>query len=185
MTRIQQLETQNAELERLTITDELTGAYNRRYFDDEIRRTRDGQMFRQSFAFCLFDIDNFKSYNDTHGHAAGDEVLRQIARVTMSQLRYDQDLLFRLGGDEFCMVLSVDSATVALDIVERVRDQVRSLVLPGAHMGNEILAISVGVIWHDSLSIVMPAFQELYLEADRMLYQAKRGGRDRTMISTL
>lgn len=185
VSRIRQLEAENARLGRLVITDDLTGAYNRRHFDDAARRIPERRMCKRSFAFCLFDVDNFKAYNDTYGHAAGDDALRLIAHVTMNQLRHDQDLLYRLGGDEFCMVLSVESAAVALDIVERVQDKVRSLALPGPHVHSGFLAISVGMIWHDGLGLTTPTPQRLYLEADRMLYQAKRSGRDRAMIATL
>jgi diguanylate cyclase (GGDEF)-like protein len=185
VSRILLLEAENARLERLAITDELTGAYNRRYFDDATRRIPERRVCRQSFAFCLFDVDNFKAYNDTYGHAAGDDALRSIAQVTMSQLRCNQDLLCRLGGDEFCMMLSVESPVVALNIVERVRHKVRDLALPGSHTRGGFLTISVGMIWHDGRSLASPTPKRLYLEADRMLYQAKRSGRDQAMMAVL
>jgi two-component system, sensor histidine kinase LadS len=98
MTRIRQLEAQNARLERLVIADDLTGASNRRHFTDVVGRTPERQPWCRSFAFCLFDVDNFKDYNDPYGHAAGDEALRLIARVAMSQLHQDEDFCSGLWG---------------------------------------------------------------------------------------
>jgi diguanylate cyclase (GGDEF)-like protein len=89
-----------------------------------------------------------------------------------------------VGGDEFCVVPSVDSVTVALDIVERVRDKVGKLVLPATQLRGKLVAISAGVIWYERSSSGTPP-QALYLEADRLLYQAKRRGRNRTVIATL
>ena len=182
LSRIRHLETQNARLEQLVITDELTGVYNRRYFNQSVRRMSARQTHGRSFAFCLFDVDNFKAYNDTYGHAAGDAALRLIAQETTNLLRRDRDFLCRLGGDEFSMVLAVESVHEALGVVERVRRNVRDVKLPAAH--RQTLAISVGMVWHDGLGS-MPAPDLLYSEADRLLYQAKQGGGDRTTIASI
>lgn len=137
-------------------------------------------------AFCLFDVDNFKAYNDSYGHLAGDEALRQIARVVMSQLRHGQDLLFRLGGDEFCVLLYLDSAASAFDIVDRVRRSVRDLALPDPRSRDGgVLTISFGVVWRDGQHVSTATPWQLYLDADRVLYEAKRSGRDQIKLEIL
>jgi diguanylate cyclase (GGDEF)-like protein len=185
MSRIRDLEAENSRLMQLTVTDELTGAYNRRHFDGQFRHDSASRVRKHSLAFCLFDVDNFKAYNDSYGHGAGDDALRLIAGVVMSQLRQDQGLLFRLGGDEFCMLLFMDSAALALRIIERVQHKVRELKLPHPHGGGGVLTISFGVVWRDRHSAVMAAHRQLYLDADRVLYEAKRSGRDQIRVMAI
>jgi diguanylate cyclase (GGDEF)-like protein len=180
--RIRELEAENSRLMQLAVTDELTGACNRRHFNDQLTRASSLVARGRSLAFCLFDVDNFKAYNDEYGHAAGDEALRLIASGVMSHLRDGQDLLFRLGGDEFCMLLFVDSAAMALSIIDRLRNQVRELDLPHPHGRDGVLTISCGVVWRDGHSATKVTSRELYIETDRVLYQAKRGGRDQTRM---
>ncbi|SDH87007.1 diguanylate cyclase (GGDEF) domain-containing protein [Paraburkholderia phenazinium] len=183
--RIRDLEAENSRLTQLAFTDDLTGAYNRRHFDDQFRHDSALRARRHSLAFCLFDIDHFKAYNDSYGHGAGDDALRLIARVVMSQLRQDQDLLFRMGGDEFCVLLFMDSAAMALRIIDRVRHKVRELGLPHPHGRDGVLTVSFGVVWHDRHSAVMAPHRQLYLDADRVLYEAKRSGRDQIKLMAI
>jgi diguanylate cyclase (GGDEF)-like protein len=186
LTRIRELEAENARLARLAITDELTGAYNRRFFESGFCLTSpDPEPFAHSLAFCLFDVDNFKAYNDLHGHAAGDDALRLIARAAKRQLRRDRDFLCRLGGDEFCMMISVESLAGAFHIIERVQHGIRELRLPNPDTCSGFLTISAGAIWRDARHAAVSPPGRLYLEADRILYQAKRRGRNRTELATL
>jgi diguanylate cyclase (GGDEF)-like protein len=185
VSRIRDLEAENSRLMQLTVTDELTGAYNRRHFDDQWRHDSALRARRHSLAFCLFDVDNFKAYNDSYGHGAGDDALRLIARVVMSQLRQDQDLLFRLGGDEFCVLLSTGSAAVALGIIDRVRRKVRELGLPHPYGCDGVLTISFGVVWYDGYSAMVTTPRQLYLDADRVRYEAKRNGRDQIRLMAI
>ncbi|MGU7770244.1 GGDEF domain-containing protein [Burkholderia sp. MR1-5-21] len=186
LSRISDLEAENSRLAQLAITDHLTDAFNRRHFDDIARRDWSWSATRRSMAFCLFDVDNFKAYNDSRGHLAGDEALRQISRVVMSQLRHGQDFLFRLGGDEFCVLLYLDSAASAFDIVDRVRRSVRDLALPDPRgCDGGVLTISFGVVWRDGQHAPMATPWQLYLDADRMLYEAKHSGRDQIKLAIL
>jgi diguanylate cyclase (GGDEF)-like protein len=103
-TRIAELQQRVAELERLAVTDELTGLLNRRGFEAEINRAlAAAQRYQETGTLIYVDLDGFKRINDTHGHAAGDEVLRQVARVLMENIR-NSDHVGRLGGDEFVIL---------------------------------------------------------------------------------
>src|SRR5690606_15336010 len=105
VSRIKQLEAENRRLRHLSITDELTGAYNRRHFRasfTELVHAQDSPLPRTTaIALCLFDIDHFKAYNDAFGHPMGDAALRSISVAVAALLRRDSDRLFRFGGDEF------------------------------------------------------------------------------------
>ena len=158
--------------------DGLTRLLNRRAFDSALteafaRRQRMGE----SFALLLYDLDHFKRVNDTHGHAAGDEVLRAASQAISSELR-PFDRLFRTGGEEFAAILfGVDAAT-ALAIAERLRAKVAAR--PVAIEGNAIITTaSGGIALPDAHST--PA--TLYQAADSALYRAKSEGRDRVVLS--
>ncbi|WP_169708636.1 GGDEF domain-containing protein [Trinickia terrae] len=185
LSRIHDLEAENSRLAQMAITDDLTSAYNRRHFDEYSRRDWTWDSARHSLALCLFDVDNFKAYNDSYGHGAGDDALRLIADVVMRQLRQGRDLLFRLGGDEFCVLLYLDSADSAVGIVDRLRRNVRELALPSPRGRDGVLTISFGVVWRDDRRARMATPWQLYLDADRMLYEAKRNGRDQIRLAGL
>ena len=180
--RIRALEAENSALAQLTITDSLTGAYNRRHLEAVLASDARLRERTHSAALCVFDIDNFKTFNDTYGHSAGDQVLRAVARAVMRCLRAGDDYLFRLGGDEFCVLLFVNAAPEALRIVRRMQRAVKALLLPQPEMARRALTISLGVAWrgNDARSPEAQASPwDMYLRADTMLYDAKRAGRDR------
>ncbi len=110
---LRQLETANCDLQRLSVIDSLTGLYNRRHFDNalgiEVRRMR---REKSDLGLIMIDIDFFKSYNDTYGHPAGDEILRQVAEAMLSGLRSQPDTLARYGGEEFAVILPEHPKTV-------------------------------------------------------------------------
>jgi len=111
------------ELQRLAVKDPLTGLYNRRMFQ-KIARKEAFRCTRYSHPLCLFylDIDNFKGYNDIHGHRAGDDLLVEFSRVLMTSVRRNIDSLFRFGGDEFTLLLPHLSSDAALGVSRRIRD---------------------------------------------------------------
>jgi diguanylate cyclase (GGDEF)-like protein len=160
----------------LASLDALTGAFNKRYFDEtfgkEIQRS---QQVGTPLSIVLFDIDHFKKINDTYGHPAGDAVLKNVASTVASQLR-DGDALFRVGGEEFALVLSATPRDLAVQAAEAVRGLVAALVTD--FMGTRITAtLSLGVA--ELAAGEQPA--ALYQRVDELLYAAKRGGRNRVV----
>ena len=158
----------------MATTDWLTELPNRRKFDETLSRMfHQSERFAEDITLVLFDIDLFKQVNDTHGHGAGDEVLRDIGTLLRLHVR-KSDLPARLGGDEFGIVLyhtNVEQATMFVDIFS---ESVRSH--PFNYDGFRIsLSLSVGVAQYNE-SMKTP--QELYYAADKALYQAKNAGRN-------
>jgi diguanylate cyclase (GGDEF)-like protein len=167
------------EVADLALMDDLTGVGNRRQLlqrlGEECARS---DRSNQPFALLVIDIDNFKTINDTHGHAAGDACLQHFTLMAQTQLR-PGDLLARTGGDEFCVMLPAstlrEGATIAQRIIEVCREDAAGCV------GNEVpLSVSIGVAqWtHD-----VGAFQDrLIAAADHALYVAKKEGRNRFSV---
>ena len=160
----------------LASMDALTGAFNKRYFDEtfgkELQRT---QQSSTPLSIVLFDIDHFKKINDTYGHPAGDAVLKNVASAVLAQLRQG-DALFRVGGEEFALVLSATPRALAVQAAEAVRGLVEALVTD--FMGVRIVAtLSLGVA--EAVAGEQP--DALYQRVDGLLYAAKRGGRNRVV----
>lgn len=167
----------NERLEHLASVDALTNALNRRKFietaDAEFQRSR---RYGRTLSFLVMDIDHFKSVNDSYGHATGDETLRSVARACRSVLR-DADILGRIGGEEFAVVLPETDARAAHLAAERLRRAVAATTLATTE-GNLSVTVSVGIAQaapsHESAEAVIA-------DADSALYQAKRTGRNKSM----
>ena len=163
------------EIYRLTIQDGLTRIHNQRalteFLDREVARS---QRHKRPLSVLMFDIDKFKTINDTHGHLCGDFVLRELAECIRGTIR-KEDLFARYGGEEFCMVLVETSMAEALGAAERVRSAIEQ---HGFQFENTKikLTISVGVATTTGETVVTPA--DLLRTADEKLYQAKRSGRN-------
>lgn len=152
----------------LARTDDLTGALNRRqFFELAIHEYAVTKRYGQSLAVVLFDIDHFKRINDTAGHIAGDDVLRQVADLVRRHLR-DADLFARYGGEEFILLLPSTTAAQAVAVAERIRQELHSTALVTISSGVAELAPN-----DDSID---PVIQR----ADNALYEAKQQGRNRT-----
>jgi diguanylate cyclase (GGDEF)-like protein len=166
---------QREQLRVQALTDELTGLYNRRHFELALSTVLDGERNRGgATSVVYFDIDAFKSINDTFGHATGDQVLRQFADVLRDQCRRD-DVPCRTGGEEFCLLLPRTSTEEAGRVADRVVEAVRA-----AHLGpRRNLTVSAGVATSpDSCDD-----RELLIRrADEHLLRAKREGRDRVVL---
>lgn len=181
--RTQELKDANDRLAELAITDGLTGLYNHRHFHERLaleveRSGRNGKPL----ALLMVDVDNFKKYNDDYGHPCGDEVLRQLAKVFGEERRVN-DLVGRVGGEEFAIVLVETPKSAALAVAERIRrraEEMPPINIPGEARSARPLTISVGVAG-------MPedgtASAVLMAAADKALYAAKRGGRNRVMAA--
>jgi len=166
------------QLRLISNIDDLTGAYNRRYFMDRLhaeveRSARSGF----TFSLALIDIDNFKSVNDQHGHLAGDEVLRRLAQTCMAQVR-STDTFARFGGEEFVVLLPQTDTAHALQWLERLRQHVAQLrvELPGVNLG---ATVSIGLATTGKVAQVPAVEIDTVLRvADEALYRAKRAGKN-------
>ncbi len=167
------------EVADLALMDDLTGVANRRQLLQRLaEECARSERSNQPFALLVIDIDNFKTINDTHGHAAGDACLQHFTLMAQTRLRAG-DLLARTGGDEFCIMLPAstvrEAALIARRIVEVCRDDAAGCT------GNEVpLSVSIGVAqWSREIS----AFPDrLIAAADHALYVAKKEGRDRYAV---
>lgn len=170
-----------AKIRRLSATDPLTGLANRRSLFEkaeyELARVRRNG---QHLAVCMVDLDHFKSINDQHGHAAGDSVLQQISRVFTRELR-DVDIVGRIGGEEFVLVLPDSDGEAVLQAVERCRRAIETAPIVLADSREQLgVTASFGVCaskGRDSLT-----FAQMLARADEVLYQAKREGRNRVTL---
>jgi diguanylate cyclase (GGDEF)-like protein len=158
--------------------DPLTRLYNRKTFDEELARTVDfATLFRQPACLLLVDVDHFKAVNDTYGHPMGDEVLRKLAEGLVRTFRRRDDVVARYGGEEFAVILRETTEKEALLLSERLLESARGLVTEqGARAAR--VTVSVGVA--ELASGETP--EEWLARADRALYAAKNGGRDRVVI---
>ena len=157
----------------LVIRDELTGAYNRRYLMEALGREQSrAERLGTPFAVCLIDIDRFKSINDSYGHATGDAVLKEFARLVPPELRA-VDVHGRFGGEEFLIVLPGTEMAGAQTCAERVRARTEATAFPGAPR----VTVTVGVAVYGMKEPV----SALLARADKALYEGKNAGRNRVV----
>ncbi len=166
------------EVQKLAITDPLTGAYNRRQlFDLGQREFNRAHRFERPFSVILLDIDRFKVVNDTYGHATGDLVLRVLTQRIQDTIR-EIDILARYGGEEFVVLLPETGKEAALSVAERLRNLAGRTPIPTEH-GDVIVTVSIGLT---EISSDIQDFSALVSKADAAMYAAKRGGRDRIEV---
>ncbi|MFZ3380760.1 MAG: diguanylate cyclase [Candidatus Acidiferrales bacterium] len=178
----QQIEAKNRLLEELALTDSLTGLANRRAIEYWASRQISGAA-RHGFAFwvVLADLDNFKAVNDTHGHAAGDAVIKQFAAILRRNTRRS-NICARVGGEEFMLVLTHANHDDVYTIAERIRAQCEATEFAAGSARIRITA-SFGMAGFHGASA--PTFDELAKQADAALYAAKRQGRNRVCFAAL
>ena len=172
-----QLNDANQELQRLSMTDGLTGIANRRMFDVAITREwRRCQRIKKPIALLMIDVDHFKKYNDRYGHLQGDECLKAIAQELARAAPRPGDLVARYGGEEFVMLLSETDEHGAQWVANRILQHVEGLNLSHADSSYGHVTVSCGV------SSVMPDAQSsaemLIKSSDKALYQSKNKGRN-------
>ncbi|MFN7132406.1 MAG: diguanylate cyclase, partial [Myxococcales bacterium] len=166
----------STELERLSVTDELTGVYNRRYFRERLREEfRRAQRYDDPLSLIILDLDHFKGVNDRLGHLAGDEVLRQATRLLPGCVR-ETDIVSRYGGEEFTILLPQTHLSGCLTVAERIWRTLRNHPFRIAEH-DERLTASVGVSSFPNKGVGSP--EDLLRTADDALYRAKRTGRDK------
>ncbi|MBD1554182.1 diguanylate cyclase domain-containing protein [Pseudomonas typographi] len=176
--RTAELREANQRLERLARHDPLTGLANRRQFDEikeqEFRRAIRGGL---PLAVLMCDVDFFKRYNDTYGHAHGDDCLRQVAHLLAQHFSGTGEVVARLGGEEFAVLLPGTNVEQARQAAERLRESLAQRRLP--HTGSPIspwVTMSIGIAQFD---VELASFDQLLQRADHALYRAKGAGRDR------
>lgn len=175
--RTAELEKLYAKVQKLSVTDELTGVFNRRGLkqlaERELSRAR---RFGHPLSAILFDLDLFKEVNDTYGHRVGDQVLTKVAQTCDSEIRR-MDILGRYGGEEFLVILPETTIGPGIETAERLRKSVASQTI-NTDQGDVSMTISLGVT---SLKDGKEEFAGLIDRADQAMYKAKRAGRNCVM----
>ncbi|MDD5401503.1 MAG: GGDEF domain-containing protein [Sulfurimonas sp.] len=169
-------------IEELTITDAMTTLHNRRYFDlvfDNLLKAQ--KRARQTLAFVIVDIDNFKQYNDTYGHQAGDEALKAVANCLKNSLKREGDFAFRLGGEEFGVLCTGLDDSQAFDFADGIRKKVEEEKIEHKKStASKYVTISMGLI------VIKPelinSVNDVYRCADEALYRAKENGRNKVVV---
>jgi diguanylate cyclase (GGDEF)-like protein len=163
------------EVQRLAITDSLTGLYNRRHFfelaEHELQRAR---RYRRSLSAIMLDIDHFKQVNDTYGHAVGDHVLKEVADSCRQAMR-KEEVLGRYGGEEFVIMMPESNLVATCQVAERLRQSIAQKTID-TEVGPVMVTVSLGVI---TLDDECSTLETLLAGADQALYWAKRSGRNR------
>jgi diguanylate cyclase (GGDEF)-like protein len=169
-----ELDKAKAQLTELAITDPLTNIFNRRYFIDHAQSALDQCRKGREFSILLIDIDHFKKVNDNHGHIIGDQVLNGAVAICAAVLRRD-DILARLGGEEFIILLPNTSLEMALATAERLRTAVEhSPIKTDSGLINMTISIGISACSHKEAA----SLQELIRRADDAMYKAKDAGRN-------
>ncbi|MGH2747645.1 MAG: diguanylate cyclase [Actinomycetota bacterium] len=168
------------EAQRLSLTDGLTGVYNRRYYQMQFRQVLATAMrFERPFSVLMVDLDNFKEINDTYGHQRGDEILIEFSQRVNRTLR-EIDTFARYGGEEFICLLSETDVHGAMTTAEKVVDAIRMEPFDGAGEVPINLTVSIGVA---SFPDHGDSYRNLVEAADRAMYRAKQEGRDRVSVA--
>ena len=176
--RTAELQAANERLQSLARTDALTGLPNRRHFDEvkttEMRRAR---RHGHSLSLLICDIDSFKDYNDHYGHAMGDSCLCAVAQALKSQLGRAGDMVARIGGEEFGVLLPATGGPAALMLAERLRAAVAACAIEHLHSAcAQVVTISIGLAVREAGAT--EEFDALFQRADQALYRAKAAGRN-------
>jgi len=178
---VDKLERHQNYLESLSFNDPLTGIANRRSLEVFAQRAqeqwRDG---KGAIGFLMIDIDYFKSYNDSLGHQAGDQVLIRIAQALMVECRRRGELVTRYGGEEFCVVIQGDNIAQMKLLSERLLKRVRELNIYHEHSPLEIITVSIGGVFYPPFhpQFEQDDWQTMIGLADSQLYVSKHAGRN-------
>lgn len=173
--------TDKKRVEELSVTDSLTGLYNRRYFDSSFFKIINGiKRNNQCVSFILLDIDYFKYYNDTYGHLNGDKALIKIAHTIKKQLKRANDFSFRVGGEEFIIIFESKTPHNAKQLAQKICDEIESLKLTHEKSKtSQYVTVSMGLVYFDPNKNPIKSMEQVYKEADALLYDAKEKGRNR------
>ncbi len=176
--RIQDVRKEADQLAHLSITDGLTGLFNQRHFHQRVDEVvKQASAGGESWACVMIDIDHFKQFNDRHGHLLGDKVLKRLGQIVTSNVR-SQDLAFRVGGEEFALLIKAHSMPEALKIVERIRLSFEEsrITTDGGEVLTCSLSAGVTMLGQEDSS------KDLIDRADQALYSAKNAGRNCVLV---
>ncbi|WP_019906060.1 sensor domain-containing diguanylate cyclase [Methylobacterium sp. 77] len=170
-----------AELARQSLTDALTGLPNRRRFEEALATLRGEALHSgKPVALLVIDADHFKRYNDRYGHSVGDDVLRKLAQCLSDSLQRPVDLVCRVGGEEFVILVQDGDESAALRIADRVHAEVARLSVESAQIAAGSVTVSIGVATMGAPGGDLLTPSDLYRLADAALYEAKANGRNQT-----
>ncbi|WP_304546371.1 GGDEF domain-containing protein [Sulfurimonas microaerophilic] len=178
-TAVRQDITNKKRIEEISIRDGLTNIFNRRYFNELFPKYINmAKRKNELISFLILDIDHFKEYNDTYGHQKGDEVLITVAQTLKKSLKRADDFCFRLGGEEFGILFSVETKEKAALFSDEIRENIENLKIEHEHnSASQYITISLGVVSRYAKDISQP--EKIYAEADKLLYKAKKSGRNK------
>ncbi|WP_051693743.1 GGDEF domain-containing protein [Desulfohalovibrio reitneri] len=165
----------------MSLVDHLTRAYNTRSFHEALRgEFANAKRHNRPLSIILLDLDHFKQINDTFGHQAGDEVLRAVASTVSDYIR-EGDTLYRVGGEEFAVLMPETPASGGMALAERIREAVREKPVVIGKSERVNVRMSLGVAGTDRIQAETST--ELFASVDHALYEAKEGGRDRSVMA--
>ena len=173
------------ELEALSFKDGLTGVSNRRRFDATLdTEWANARRSAQPLSLIMLDVDFFKQYNDRYGHAQGDECLKDVAQTLALAVTRPRDIVARFGGEEFAVILPETDAVAASTVAERCRRLIENQLIPHAASAvSKFVTVSMGVGTIEAASGMAP--RDFVVAVDKLLYQAKRSGRNRIESASL
>lgn len=174
--------TDKKRIEEISIRNDLTGIYNRRYFNEMFKReVKRAKRDNHLFSLIILDVDFFKLYNDNYGHQAGDNVLKLIAKKLDELCKRSSDFAFRLGGEEFAMIYSAEDKEKSIQFANIVLDNIQDLKIEHKYSNiKPYITVSIGLVckYVDEISC-----EEIYKEADDLLYKAKRNGKNQVIFN--
>jgi diguanylate cyclase (GGDEF)-like protein len=178
--QLAEIEALHTQLREQALRDPLTNLFNRRHLDDSLKREiHQAGRYRRELSILMLEIDSFKTYNDTYGHAAGDEVLRKVAKLIVNSTRAG-DIACRYGGDEFILILPDANLEAAELCAERLRDDAEQLVVQYQGQTLPGITFSIGLAVYPQHA----ASEDLLLRvADEAMYQAKHNGKNKIVIA--
>lgn len=182
-----ELAEKNKQLKELSITDSLTKLHNRRYFEkifeDKLNRL---SRYNHRFSLAVIDIDFFKSYNDKFGHITGDEILVRVSQTIKKTFNRKTDYTFRLGGEEFAVIYRTEKKEDTYNLAEKLRKNIENLKIETVDKSvSEYLTISIGVADIITQNLDVSTTRKAYNKVDKLLYEAKESGRNKTIYKTI
>ncbi|MGB5446895.1 MAG: diguanylate cyclase, partial [Psychromonas sp.] len=183
---LSELDKINTALNKVSITDWLTGLYNRRYFEDVFeQKITSLSRCKQAFSFALLDIDFFKCYNDTYGHAAGDLALQKVSSAIRQTVSRKNDYIFRVGGEEFALLFECNSPSDAVQLINKLKANIENLkITAGNSIVSPYLTISIGLGNLNHIDSQSDS-SSIYREIDQLLYQSKMHGRNKITVKEI
>lgn len=180
--RTRELEEANETLKEMSMEDALTGIGNRRAMEVDLNHTHVAAMrYRKPYSVIMFDLDHFKKFNDSYGHASGDDALRATAALLKESVR-GSDRVYRYGGEEFLILLSETKLEGAANIARRIVEAMAKKAIPNEKSELKILTLSGGVACVELTDDKEYSWQDVVSQADKALYKAKENGRNQIVL---